>query len=333
MEEKFLNGKGIISVIAAAIVMILIVANTIYLPFLSTMFVFVVPIPITIFYVLKGKKLTLITLAVSIIVISILYSPLFGVLYNFIYGIIGISLGYCIRKHKKNSFCIIVASIAVAISNIVQFIAFSIFINGKSISSSISFIVKTIKESFISTRNLYAASNAPKELIDTLNEAIKIITIEKLLIIIPVIIIASSLIQSYINYHITSKILKKFNYKVEKVTSLSNVYMPNLLVAFLIIASCLGIIIDSRKIVIGTYMAEISIYILKFVFALDGIAFWTYILRKKLKFSKIVSLIVLIIALIIPIFTGMYVVSGAMDVILNLRRLDPNPIRKSKMRE
>lgn len=333
MQDKGFNTRRVLEILWIIAAISLIIVNTIYIPSLATMAIFILPIPITLLYIRNGHVITLFAVCISAVLVSIMYNPLIVMLYTFIYVLTGISLGYCINEGKKNSVCIIVTSISIAVGTIAQFIIYSNFINKVGITASLNLIVEAIKEPLKIAKDTYISMGAPSELIEAINEAIKIVTIQKIIIIIPVIILANSLIQSYINYFITSKILLKSNPKVDKITSFSRIYIPNLIAAFIIIIVCLGIILDSRGINIGAYIYGISMYILRFLFSLNGAAFFAYIFRNKLKFSRVLSAIILLMGLILPIFSDIYLVSGTMDIILNLRELDPNPIRKVKTRE
>ncbi|MCY6372252.1 DUF2232 domain-containing protein [Clostridium ganghwense] len=323
----------VVEIILTIAVIFLIVLNTTYIPSIATITMFILPIPITLLYVRNGYKVTLFSIVVSTILVSIKHNLVLTILYTFMYGLVGIVLGYCINKKKKNSFSIIVTSIAIGIGTIVQFIVYSIFIHKQGILKSINLIAEASREPFKIAKDTYVSMGAPTELIDAVNQIIKSITAQQILIILPVIILANSLIQSYINYYITSKVLQKSNLNIDRITTFSIIYIPNLLAAYIIIIACLGIILDSRGITIGTYMSGISMYILRFLFSLNGIAFFAYILRNKFKLSRAASTIILFLGLVIPIFGDIYLIAGTMDIILNLRRLDPNPIRKVKKRE
>ncbi|WMJ80092.1 DUF2232 domain-containing protein [Clostridium sp. MB40-C1] len=333
MKGKSFNNKAVLEIILSIIVIYLVLVNTMYLPSLAVVFMCIFTIPITAIYILRGYKDTLLILVTGAFLVSLSYMKLIPLFYAFSYGIVGVSLGHCIKKKKKNSVSIIITAIFIAISNIIQFIVYSIFVYKKTISSSINDIVDGIKKSFTITKDTYVALNAPSEFIDGLNEIIKLITIQKLVVILPMIILANSLIQAYINYYFTSKVLQKLDCEIDDITKFTRIYIPNLLVAFLIIAFCMGIIINSKGISVGNYISEITGYILKFLITLNGITFFAYILRNKLKLSRVVSIIILLVGLIMPIFADIYIVSGIMDIILNLRELDPNPIRKVKKRE
>lgn len=333
MQDKSFNARKVLEILWIIAAISLIVVNTIYIPSLATMAIFILPIPITLLYMRNGYVITLFAAVASIALVSIMYNPLIVILYTFIYVLTGISLGHCINKGKTNSVCIIVTSISITVGTIAEFIVYSSFINKIGIIGSLNLIVEAIKEPLKIVKDTYISMDAPTELIDAVNEVMRIITVEKIIIIIPVIILANSLIQAYINYFIISKILRKLNLKVDKITSFSRIYIPNLIAAFIIIIVCLGIILDSRGMTVGTYIYGISMYILRFLFSLNGAAFFAYIFRNKLKFSRVLSAIILFIGLIVPIFSDIYLVSGTMDIILNLRELDPNPIRKVKTRE
>jgi uncharacterized protein YybS (DUF2232 family) len=145
-------------------------------------------------------------------------------------------------------------------------------------------------------------------------------------------LIISSAINAYLNYLITEKVLKRLNYKVKEIIPFSSIYIPNKFAALLIIILCIGIIMDSRGINTGSYMASIASIAVEVIFILSGVAHLAYLLREKAKITKGLTAIILIVLLFIPIFINSFVLLGLVDIIFNLRRLDPNPIRIIKSR-
>ncbi|QGU96737.1 DUF2232 domain-containing protein [Clostridium bovifaecis] len=311
----------------------LILLITAHVPILSDIGMFILPIPITILYIRYNRGISLIAVIMSMLLTSLFYNPISALVSGIAYGFTGISLGYCIKNKKNSQVAIIIVGAAATISNIIRLIIYAFFINKQGIVGYIDYIVQELKRAFIESREMYINLNAPQEAINTVNEFIKYITVENLLILMPIVFIISSLIQAYINYFITEKTLKRLRYEVKEIVPFSKIYMPNRFVALLIIIECLGIILNSKGIKGASYMVGIGHLIVLFVLSFDGMAYLIYILREKVKMSKGITAIILIIALFTPIFSNVFFVLGLMDILLNLRKLDPNPIRIVKSRE
>ncbi|MCY6485351.1 YybS family protein [Clostridium aestuarii] len=330
MQSNGIKVKALVEIAIMVAIISVVILYTAYVPFLAGIGMFILPIPITLLYVRHDYKSALSAIFVGTILTAFIYSPILAITSAIMYGITGISLGYCIRNRKKSSSTIVGVAIAIVIGNIIQFLVYALFINKQGIVGSINNIVDTTSEAFKMALDTYLSMGITEEQIAPIKEGMKLITAKNVISIIPTIILVSSLIQAYIQYIITEKVFIKLKYSVDKVTPFSRLYIPNLVAAVLIGILCSGILLDTRGIEIGSYITETTKYILLFVFELDGIAFFIFVLRNKLKFSKGVAMFIIIIGFALPILSGMYSIAGAMDIILNLRRLDPNPIRKIK---
>lgn len=311
----------------------LILLITAHVPILSDVGMFILPIPITILYIRYNRGIALIAVIMSMILTSLFYNPIPALVSGIAYGFTGISLGYCIKNKKSSQVAILIVGAAATISNIIRLIIYAFLINKQGIVGYIDYIVQELKRAFIESREMYINLNAPQEAINTVNEFIKYITVENLLILMPIVFIVSSLIQAYINYFITEKTLKRLRYEVKEIVPSSRIYIPNRFVALLIIIECLGIILNSKGIRGASYAVGIGHLIVLFTLSLDGMAYLIYILRERVKLSKGITAIILVIGLFTPIFSNVFFVLGLMDILLNLRKLDPNPIRIIKSRE
>ncbi|MEA4826700.1 MAG: YybS family protein [Clostridium sp.] len=333
MQNKNYTAKVIAEIgIMFAITLIIIMA-TAYIPVISDLGMFILPIPITIIYIKNNYKIALITVIMSIIVTAFTYNPISGLTSGIIYGVVGISLGYCIKNKKNSGVTIIIVAIAAVLGNISRFIIYAKVMSNKGIKEYLNLIVNQFKQSLEASKDLYIQVNAPKEAIDYLDQFISYINIETLLVVIPMIFIISSLIQSYVSYLITHKILKRLKYEVKDIIPFSRVYIPNKLEALLIIIAAVGIILNSKGINKASYMFTIANFLVTLTLTLDGMAYCAYLLREKAKASRGVTFLILIVMLFVPIFSNLYSLFGLMDIILNSRKLDPDPIRKIKSRE
>ena len=223
MENKNYSTKAIVeaSLISVIISVIMIIIG--YLPFVSFIGILILPIPVAILYIRHNIKITITAILLSIILTSLVYNPIMAIYSAITCSIVGIALGYCVKKNKKSSITLLFLAIASAISNILT-VAFSmLFIEKISfmnfITNKLEFLKQSMNVSLNQLKAIYLqAGITPKQLklLDENFEMIKKMDVMLVLAVIPAAIFLSALISAYLNYIVSRAILNKLNYKMEK---------------------------------------------------------------------------------------------------------------------
>jgi len=333
MKNKNYNANKIVETGIMISITFVIIAITAYIPILLDLGMFILPIPPTLIYIRHNSKLAFITIILSIILTTILYNPISALVAGIVYGFAALTLGYYIKNNKSSSETIVAVTIATAIGKIIRFIIYSFFVSKTGIVQYLNMMVKQLQESLEEYKGIYVQMNAPKEAIDYLENVAKYVNLETLIVILVLSFIIGGLIQAYISYFLIQKILLRLNYVIEEIIPFSRVYIPNRIEALLIIIACLGIILNAKGFTKYSYAFSIVNMLVIFTLNLDGMAYLVYLLKEKGKLPKIIIIIAVLLILFIPALSDLYLVFGITDIIFNLRRLDPNPIRKVKSRE
>ncbi|AEB74703.1 hypothetical protein ADU80_04675 [Clostridium botulinum] len=333
MQKQIYSPKAIVETGMMFALITLIIIMTTKIPVLSFMGMFILPIPIIVIYVRYNYKFAFITTVMSIILTSFLYGLMPAFISGVAYGLTGCTFGYCIKNHKKSSATLILVSISIFIGNISTYLIYALFVGKAGILNTLNNSINIIRKYYIDMRNIYIQQSGTESIVNKINDMIQVITIRNMLIILPMVLILYSFIQGYISYLITRNILKKLRYKVEKMVPFSEMYISNRIIAVTIIISCLGIILNGKEIPFADDVSSAFQILAMMLILFDGMTSVTYFLRRKYKKSKGFTFFILIIGLIVPMFQDVYLIIGLLDIILNLRRLDPDPIRKIKSRE
>lgn len=327
MQNRKYNTKATIEAgLICALVVVIMLLN-VYMPLFSLLGNFILPIPITVLYIRHGYKVAASAVVVSGILIAALYSPIQAFTSMVLFGLVGITLGYCVIKKKTFSTALILLTIANVISNIVNFIVMVNLIDRGGVRVFVDKIVKTLQESASMTKNLYGSMGLTGPQVEQINKMFAAITPEFILQIAPAALFIMSVVFAYLNYVITSKILKKLRYEMQEITPFTKINIPSTFIAALIILMCLGIVLNSRGIAAGAIITASTFLTLQYVFILIGISSAIYLLTNRFGISK--PMIALI--LILTIFTQLsmvYIFLGIIDMVLDLRKLNPNRIRK-----
>ena len=236
MKNKKYSTKAIVEAALIAVIISVIMIITGYLPIVSFIGSLILPIPVAILYIRHNSKITITAIFLSIILTSLVYNPIMAIYSAITYSIIGIALGYCVKKNKKSSITLFFLATGSAISNILT-IAFSmLFIEKVSfvnfISKNLDFFKQTMKVSFDGAKSFYLQAGITPEklkLLDKNYEMINKVDVMTILVGIPVVIFMYSFISAYLNYIVSRAILKKLNYKMVEVLHFSRVYVSNIL--------------------------------------------------------------------------------------------------------
>ncbi|MCB2313125.1 YybS family protein [Clostridium tagluense] len=334
MKNKDYSTKAMVEASLMAVIISIIMIITGYLPFVSVVGTLLLPIPVAILYTRHNIKITLTAILLSIIITSLVYNPIMAIYSAITCSIVGIVLGYCIKKNKKPSVTLLFLAIASAISFVLTVAFFMLFIEKISFMNFIANKLEFIKESMMISFNQLKASYVqagvtPKQL-KLLNEnfeLIKKMDVMMVLVGIPGFIFIFSFISAYLNYMVSRAILNKLNYKMQEVLPFSRVYVSNIVGAVLIGIVCIGIILSSKKITGGDYILNASQLVTRYVFMINGLAASVYFFRVKRNLSKpVVAIIIGLTA--ISSLGNIYFSIGLMEMAFDFRRLDPYRIKR-----
>ena len=334
MENKNYSTKAIVEASLISVIISVIMIITGYLPVVSFIGTLLLPIPVAILYIRHNNKITITAIFLSIILTSLVYNPIMAVYSSITYSIIGITLGYCVKKNKKSSITLLFLSMGCAISNILT-IAFSMLLIEKVsfvnfVSKNLEFMKQTMKVSLDQAKALYGGMGVSQEQLNLLDKNFEIINkvdVMLVLALIPGAILMFSFISAYLNYIVSRAILNKLNYKMEEVLPFGKVYVSNIVGAVLIGIVCIGVILSTKKIPGGNYILNSSQILVQFVFIINGLAASTYFLRVKRNLPKPIVVLILALTMFSPL-GNIYFSIGLMEMAFDFRKLDPYRIKR-----
>lgn len=334
MDNKNYSTRAIVeaSLISVIISVIMIIIG--YLPFVSFIGILILPIPVAILYIRHNIKITITAIIFSIILTSLVYNPIMAIYSAITCSIVGIALGYCVKKNKKSSIILLALAISSAISIILTG-AFSLLFVEKTgfinfITDKLEFFKESMNVSLNQVKEIYLKTGITAKQLKLLDDnfaMIKKMDVAMVLAIIPAAIILYAFIAAYLNYIVSRSILNKLNYKMEKVLPFRLVYVSNILGAVLIGIVCIGIILSAKKITGGNYILSTSQLIVQCVFIINGLAASTYFLRIKRNLSKLVVVLILGLTMLSPL-GNVYFSIGLMEMAFDFRKLDPYRIKR-----
>jgi uncharacterized protein YybS (DUF2232 family) len=192
----------------AAITAVLFIIS-IYIPLLGTLVSFLCPLPIIILCLRHSIKFAVIATFISGILVTTLAGPLQGLMVLLGFGILGLTLGFGIKKELPLTDIIIIGSIASLISKgLILLIGFWILD-----LNAVLFDVEEIDKIIIQSLNFYSNMGLSPEQLATLKDSLTQ-TISMIKVAFPGMIILASIFDTILNYWVARLVLKRFGYKL-----------------------------------------------------------------------------------------------------------------------
>lgn len=329
MDNRSFKTKSVVEAgLISALIVILALINA-YVPGFSVFGTFLLPIPVTVLYLRHNFKVSLSAVLVSGILVGLTYDPIRGLTSAVIFGLTGMTLGYCIKKDIKVSITIILLSVASALGTIIDYTVYLNFIDKRGLMGFITASLKIMNESMDSAIKIYKNFGITTEQIKPLQDAMKLLTPEFVLNLIPSILIIGGLVSAFLSYKITGMILKKLRFNMKEMRPFTEIYLNSRIGVVLVTLLLLGVVLSRYKISGYEYILTTSQVILQIALMIDGVSLLTFFLRRKFNISKAIVALIIIFTVLQQPFSLIYIYAGLADIIMDFRKLDP--LRRGKL--
>jgi len=298
----------------AAITAVLFIIS-IYIPLLGTLVSFLCPLPIIILCLRHSIKFAIISTFISGILVTILAGPLQGLMVLLGFGILGLTLGFGIKKGLSLTDIIIIGSIASLVSKgLILLIGFwALDLN--TVLFDIEEIDKIITQSLNFYSNMGLSPDQLASLKDSLTQTIGLIRAA-----FPVIIILASIFDTILNYWIARLILRRFGYKLTNFTSFFNWRAYKSFFWSYLLGMVLIILGTTYKI---SLLNKIGINIQVFftvVFLIYGLSLTGFILD-RFKIKNIFKWVIYVLVCFQPLLSQIVIWVAMLDIWIDFRRL------------
>ncbi|MBC2398985.1 uncharacterized protein YybS (DUF2232 family) [Clostridium tetanomorphum] len=323
MKSRIYNTRATVEAgLITALIVVMALMN-VYIPIFSTLGRFILPIPVAVLFLRHNFKVTLAAVVASGIFVGMLYSPLSGLTSTIMFGITGITLGYCIKKNSEFSIMLILLSIASLIGTVIDFSVYIKLISGSSLKAFIGEMLKIMEESANAAIEFYTKMGVSNEQLKPILDILKIFNVDYILKVVPAILIMGSLVSAYLTYIVTKLILKKLGYNIKEAPKFTHIHINVKIGAILSIFLLLGVLLIRQNVEVGEYLAGSSQLLLQYAFFIDGLSVALYYLKDRYKMSKGVITLIIFLTMFSQL-SIVYFILGLADLIIDFRKLDPN---------
>ncbi|PFK46315.1 hypothetical protein COI93_05150 [Bacillus cereus] len=281
-----------------------------YVPVISTVAIFILPLPFLLFMVRYPFSSTCMFFGASLLVTIIISSPL-SLVNTFMSGIIGISLGYMYKKKKGPTEILLVGTLAYLLNFVLIYVVSIQFFN-------IDFLKQMqdmFKQGMEQSEQIMKAAGAPinqeqKDLLGQFSDMLRTL--------LPSLLVMASFISSWITVLITGNVLKKLKYTIASWPKFKDIRLPKSIVWYYVIFILLSTFmkVESDSYVYVAFSNLYAIFSLLLVF--QGFAFITFFAHAK-GHTKMLPILSFIVCMVIPMLFPLVTILGIIDLGSSLR--------------
>lgn len=331
MEQK-ISTRGLTeSAIMAALISVIVILSS-YFSFLYGIAMMILPIIVAVVHYRHDFKYSAGCVIVSMVITSIMFNPITGVTMGVSYGIVGIVLGYAVRKKYRPYRILIYTVLASGIAITLDFALTGILISGQNIFEFMKSQAVELSDMFTvsidQSVKMYESIGITGQQIEMMNQMKSVITPEFILMFFPSVIVIASFLQGYVCYVLLSVVLRKLRYAKLEVIKFNEFYVTNLVGAALIGIMCIALILYGRGAQWGITVYN-SVYMITLVIlGINGVAATQYFLTKRMMLPKVARVLIIIAVFMMGMFF-IFGIIGFVEMLLDFRKLDPHRLRKA----
>ncbi len=293
-----------------------------YLSSFITLLMFFYPAPVIILGKRRGLKYSILALIASDLIISMLLGVQTGLVFLILYTPLALALTYGVCRGEDANKTILFGSAAYMIS----FVFYILLLNFLMGINFIERVAEMYDQSFEMTRNLF--DNIPDQFrtsqlesyignIDEMAPMMNYIITN----VFPAVLIAASVITSYINYVVASRFTRRFSINIKEHEGIGYFSFPRNFMIAMAGLLLLSFLLNLLNINVGIIQMNLFVIVLM-AMLLQGLAVIKFFIDRSFpgKFAK--NVILLIVVIMSTSFSIIYAIIGLVDLTINLRKIN-----------
>ncbi|GLC30438.1 YybS family protein [Clostridium omnivorum] len=330
MQNRVYNTKAIVEAGLISGIIVILMLITGYVPVISVVGTLMLPVPVTLLYIRHGYKVAITAIVVSTVLTAMMFNPVTALLSALSFGLIGITLGYCIKKETKASTTILLLSLVSLVVSVLTIVLTIALIQKTTFTS---FITKSIndmntamKMSSDMLKDMYKNIGMTQDQLKQLDMLTSMFSVENIMRLLGAGFIIQAFMSAYVNYVFSKAILKRFKYEMKPMTSFSRLYLDSRVGVIILLPVLIGIILMKKSIPAGEYIFYSATYIMQLVFLIIGMSVVVYFLKNKFNLQRPIIILIIVFTALNPVFSQIFFYVGLIDMLMDFRKINPNRI-------
>ncbi|ADL08963.1 YybS family protein [Thermosediminibacter oceani] len=307
--------KAVVEGALLSAITIILSLFSMYVPALGIFLDLVLPVPVIILGMRQGLRITVLSVLVTGLVTAMFSGPLKALAVMLGFGLIGIGMGWALRKNYPPFRVFGVGAVASLASNVALFLI-SLMIMG--INPFLQEIA-AYKEGLSAAADLYNRMGVDPETVKTV-----VGMYEKMLdlmpLLIPAILVLASITSAFLSYQISRVVLRRLGYKIEDFPPFWQWRLP-VFTVFLLLLGQLAVLLEAYWPVGILKQLGLNLQmIFTFAFFVQGLSILSFYLGRY-NVAKPVRALIVLFVFTNPFFAQLIFLAGMVDTVFNFRGL------------
>ncbi len=293
--------------------------SSIYLPLVGIFLSFLSPLPILILTIRQGLKISFFSTIIGALLIALFSNFFQGIFVFFQFGILGMVLGYTILK-GFDIYKIFIIGVIVSLISKGIIIVLGMWITGiNPLTINLSSMEKSLSSAF----KMYSKMGIPEESLKNIESSFKQ-ALKFVKIALPSIFILASIFDVFLNYTVSSIILKKLEYDVPKLPRFREL-RGSLTFAVGFFGGIILTIFFWHIPILYKIGVNLQLFF-TIIFFILGISLVSYILY-KFNVPSYVKILIYFLLIFQPLFAQITLWAGFLDVFFDFRAIIENKFK------
>jgi len=284
-----------------------------YVPFLGTLVALLWPLPSAVAVLRHGVRWGVLSSIVTGLSLLMFIDWMTAASLWLVFAITGITFGWALRRSYSPATIIIVSGVAFLIGTVAAFVS-GYLIAGFTPEKLVDTYIEAMKKATEINQRFLGPSPLLEELKDpsTLKSA--------LLRVFPAVLLFSAVIQAYINFEVSKRVLERLGYHLDSLPPFSRWIFPDY-IAFIAVASYLLVALEpSHKISFLAKAGDNAFIFAMFFLVTEAFSVISYFLI-RVGFPRPVIVFLCVYLYVAPTFRLILLLLGLMDMLMDFRRL------------
>lgn len=299
------------SAFIAGILLIFAIVGTLIFPFID----YIYALPAIILAKRHDYKASIMALLTAGIIATILLGVQAGLYYLVLYTPMAATMSYFIDKDKKPALTIAFSGLAYLISFIILLFIMQLFLG----LNLIEYVTEAFQQSFEMQEGLFSNFEGFQDQLESSRDMYDNM-LELIIMIMPGILIATSLSMVVINYLVAQKIGKRLKARIRPLGDFKNFKLPNNIVLGMLVIFGLTLLVGQFNIVDYETLSANILFLFQIVFFLQGLALVRFLMGKY-NINRFLRVLIIIFIIINPAFSFVVILAGIADVLFDFRKL------------
>lgn len=307
--------KAMVEGALLAAISVILSLFTLYFPILGSFTSLFLPVPLVILGLRHGLGTSVLSTVVASLVVGMISGPIQGITILLGFGLIGVSMGWALRRNLGITKTMVVGSIASLLSKVALILLTMLVMGINPLQEELL----AMRESMEYITGLYGRMGMDPNTLQDLNQSLSTM-LDLLAMTFPALLILAAVMDTFLCYIMAKFVLARLGQRIEDFTPFYLWRLPDYIIPAALSGVLLGLLEPYWPAKVLSTLSANLIVMSVFAFWVQGFSLLSFFLNKY-KVAKPMRIFIVFLAFFNPLFSQIIAIGGAAEIVFNFRRI------------